>query len=384
MQSPNSETKIGITEKLSAQYNAKEFSESQLQLAEQIFRLLLKQAEVEVRKALSENLMNNRAVPTDVILSLAKDVEEVAVPVLQFSEVLTDDDLVEIVKSSEQEAAQVAIANRSNVSEKVSSALVSTENENVVGNLVRNQGASISEESYNHVVDTFPQHESIVESMLTRGTLPARVIKHMTMKVSSVIQNKLESKYNKSFDGINEFFKESGEIAALKFQESIAIDNDLIQLVDDLERNGQLENALQPANGMLSQLLDGIEQVGQMTPIAALQRGHLTLFEIGISRMTGIPFGNIHKLMQDSDGFQALYERAQLPPHFIEAVKLVIKVIKEMNQEAKKDPSVKRPQDDMYMFVKRIGQASRGQDIPNLAHFIDGINRAMENVQSEW
>ena len=52
-----------------------------------------------VRDALSENLKENPNVPHEVALSLAQDVDQVSLPVLQYSEILSDQDLTEVDRS---------------------------------------------------------------------------------------------------------------------------------------------------------------------------------------------------------------------------------------------------------------------------------------------
>jgi uncharacterized protein (DUF2336 family) len=108
-------------------------------IAQNIFRIMGKDTEVRVREALSQNLKEKPNVPHDIAVSLAKDVDSVSLPVLQFSEVLSDADLIEIVRSQDP-AKPVAIAQRSSVSEFVSSVLVDTENSDVVMSLVSNEG----------------------------------------------------------------------------------------------------------------------------------------------------------------------------------------------------------------------------------------------------
>ncbi|HLO75939.1 MAG TPA: hypothetical protein VK196_05730, partial [Magnetospirillum sp.] len=98
---PSADTRVEIAGKIAEQHSA--LSKSQRKLAEDIFRLMVKDAEVRVRQALSRQLKENPLVPHDVAISLARDVDAVALPMLQFSEVLTDEDLIEIVKSQSAE-----------------------------------------------------------------------------------------------------------------------------------------------------------------------------------------------------------------------------------------------------------------------------------------
>ena len=115
--SPNA--RIEVANKLAKQYRNKDFPPEQLKLAEQIFRLLLRDVEVHVRKAISDNLKDLKDVPRDVILQLTKDVKEVSIPVLEVSEVLTDTDLISIIQTTNEVASQIAISKRKNVSSKV-------------------------------------------------------------------------------------------------------------------------------------------------------------------------------------------------------------------------------------------------------------------------
>lgn len=55
----------------------------------QIFRIILKDAAVHVRHALSENLKSNSTIPRDVDQALAADVDLAALPILEYSPAMT-------------------------------------------------------------------------------------------------------------------------------------------------------------------------------------------------------------------------------------------------------------------------------------------------------
>lgn len=384
LEHPNAETKIGVLNKISRQYNSRQFTAAQVQLAEQIFRVLMRQAEVEVRKALSETLMNNANAPIDVVLALAKDVEDVALPILEFSEVLGDEHLVEIIRTTEKTAMHEAIANRSKVSEVVSRELVNTNNERVVDRLLQNDAAKISEPTYEKVITNYADKEMIVESLITRGSLSPVLISQMTKKVSKAIQKKIEKKYEQSFTDIGAFFQESSEVAAFKFIGMQAMDDDLMEIVDKLEERGQLEDYLHPVHGKLTQLIEGLEQLGHITPLSALAMGHITLFEISISRLTGLPYSNVHKLVGDrTGGLKALYDRAQLPMKLYDAVAFVVEVVNRMDQENKQSGSP-RAKDDLHRMLQNIIRSSEGRQVRNLAHFVSVIRTHIEKSQGDW
>ncbi len=54
--------------------------------------------ELRVREALAAHLKNSPDLAHDVAVALARDVDSVSLPMLKFSEVLTDEDLIEIVR----------------------------------------------------------------------------------------------------------------------------------------------------------------------------------------------------------------------------------------------------------------------------------------------
>ena len=80
-------------------------------------------APVLVRRALAITLKNSSVLPRDVALKLARDVDSVALPVLNYSPAVTDEDLAEIVRASDP-AKEVAVARRSGFSDTVAGGLV--------------------------------------------------------------------------------------------------------------------------------------------------------------------------------------------------------------------------------------------------------------------
>ena len=378
------ESKIKIVEKLSSYYSKKEFSDNELKLAEEIFRLLTTYAEIGVRKSLAENLMTADFVPRDILLSLAKDIEDVSSPILEFSELLNEDDLIDIIHTTENTDSQVAIARRETLSEAVSGALVDTSKGDVVETLLENSGAKISEASFEKVIEDFSDKEGVIEALVTRGSIPPSIVREVTNKVSNVIQKKLETKYKCSFTEIHSLFQESGEIAAFRFGNMKIFGDELIELINILEQNDQLEKALDPLHGKLTFLLNEIEPIGEFIPISAIAMGNKTIFEICMSRITGVKYSNIKKLVSDLDsGLKALYEKAKLPDSLFDAARFAIWVINKMDEEAAKFSSP-RASEDLHEYVRNIISLSKGKKIRNLSSFISIIRKHIDRQHGEW
>src|SRR6185437_9846591 len=92
-------------------------------LMTEILRQLIEDVESSVRRALAEKLAHQKDAPRDLVLALANDEIVVAQSILMHSEVLRDEELIEIIHHRTLEH-QLAVAMRKSVSETVSDALV--------------------------------------------------------------------------------------------------------------------------------------------------------------------------------------------------------------------------------------------------------------------
>ncbi len=107
--------------------------------------------EVEARTHVAKLLAPLDRAPGNVVNKLANDSIEVAAPLLEFSNVLSDDDLIEIV-SSQSEAHRVAIAGRNNVPERVGDAIVEHGGSPSLARLVSNKSAEITRDTMQKLV----------------------------------------------------------------------------------------------------------------------------------------------------------------------------------------------------------------------------------------
>lgn len=116
--------------------------------------MLAKDQAVRIRQTLAEALKEVTDAPPEVIRRLAWDVEAaVSTPVLRFSPVLTDQDLIEIIHAKPSPGSISAISQRDGVSEKVSEAIVDSDDEEGIAFLLRNESAQIREETLDRILD---------------------------------------------------------------------------------------------------------------------------------------------------------------------------------------------------------------------------------------
>jgi hypothetical protein len=107
--------------------------------------------EVEARVHVAKLLAPLERAPGTVVVKLANDDIEVARPLLEFSNVLSDDDLIDII-STHGEAHRMAIASRVNVPERVGEAIVQHGGTSSVVRLVRNPTAEFDADTLRKLV----------------------------------------------------------------------------------------------------------------------------------------------------------------------------------------------------------------------------------------
>ncbi len=309
MSDPSAQTRADTSAKLAAQFEAQELSESERQIAEDIFRALVKDVEVRVRESLSAHLKNSPDLPRDVALALAKDVDSVALPMLKFSEVLTDEDLVEIVRDR-NEAKQVAIAQRHEVSSRVADALIDTGNENAVARLVANEGADLTKKSLNRVINEYEQSVAVSDSLARRPNMPASVSAHLIEILTERLQDYLISKHELPFDTAANLILQARERATMSLVEYGSTDTELENLIEQLYRKGRLTPSL---------LLRG------------LCMGDMPFFERAMARLSELPLQNVRILIHDQGalGLESVYIRANLPQRLFPVFRAGIDLVDE-------------------------------------------------------
>lgn len=126
-----------------------------------------------VRRILSEILKDVAGAPPEVIKRLAIDSSiEVAGPVLEFSPLLTDEDLIEIIEAGTVKGGLSAISRRRHVTEGVSEAIVVTNDEEAIADLLGNKTAQIREQTLDDLIDRADKFELWHAPLVSRSKLP--------------------------------------------------------------------------------------------------------------------------------------------------------------------------------------------------------------------
>ena len=98
---PSPVARADMATKVAGKINAYSLTKTQFQIAMDIVELMARDAAEIVRESLSANLKASPELPHAVALRLAQDVDAVALPILEYSEVLEDEDLLDLVRCLE-------------------------------------------------------------------------------------------------------------------------------------------------------------------------------------------------------------------------------------------------------------------------------------------
>ncbi|MCH7863658.1 MAG: DUF2336 domain-containing protein [Proteobacteria bacterium] len=148
-----------------------------------------------VRRILSEALKDVADAPPEVIRRLARDAElVVAGPVLQYSPVLSEEDLLEIIEANPASGPLGAISRRDGVAESVADAIVATDDEDAVALLLANSSAQIREETLDKIIDQALDIESWHEPLVYRPALPGRAAAKLARFVAHILLEALKER----------------------------------------------------------------------------------------------------------------------------------------------------------------------------------------------
>jgi len=140
---------------------------------------------VRVRAILAEEIKSLDCVPVHIVQALARDVEEtVSVPILEYSPLLSDADLIEIIAEGKVHAVLSAIARRKPVSPSVSDAVVSALDIPSVATLLANPDARIRERTLDAIIEQAERISVWQDAVCVRADLSRRAIKRLASFVS--------------------------------------------------------------------------------------------------------------------------------------------------------------------------------------------------------
>ncbi len=306
---PSANARADMATALAREFEAGSLTAAERRIAEDIFRALAQDAAQRVRQALAEHLKESRDLPHDVALALARDIDEVALPILQHSAVLTDADLLEIIRQ-EGAGKQLAIAGRAAVPAIVAEAIVEAANPAAVARLVGNDGAELDADVLRRVLDRYPGDDAIQKPLAGRKALPAVVLERLVALASDSLRDTLAQRGDLPTGTASDLIIRIRERATAALLSAGAAAGDAERLARQLNAHGRLTASL---------------------ILRTLCLGDLAFLEAAFAELTGLPIDNARLLIHDPGrlGLKSLYARSGLPEELYPAFRVAIEVTRE-------------------------------------------------------
>jgi uncharacterized protein (DUF2336 family) len=165
-------------------------SDRETVLFDDVLKLVAAEMQDEVLAELSEAFADAEDAPVGLMQDLANHAFEVAGPILRRSKALDDQTLLRIVNYQSQQHIK-AVAQRNNVSETVSDAIVRLGDDVALDALMRNDGAQMSRSSMEAAVDRARRNAFLHEGVVRRGDLPLDLLNEMYFVVESNLRDQI-------------------------------------------------------------------------------------------------------------------------------------------------------------------------------------------------
>ena len=148
-------------------YVSERCDDEQVAQYDEVLCQLAELVEVEARTHVAKLLAPLERAPGNVVVKLANDIFDVAAPLLEFSNVLSDDDLIEII-ASQGEQHRVAIAGRTAVTQRVGEAIVEHGESASVTRLVTNSNAELGQSTLERLVERAASDPKLADNLRER------------------------------------------------------------------------------------------------------------------------------------------------------------------------------------------------------------------------
>ena len=258
---------------------------AQKELIADILITLVRQAERDLKYALADRLALMSDAPLRLILHLTEEDIDIARPILRYSQVLNDLDLLYIIQAHDSAYWQV-IAARENLNSSVIDMLVETRDVETARVLAANEKAHLTEKSQNILTDLACRDEKIARPLLHRPELPQDIARKLYSYVADDLKSFIRDHYAvQSPEQSSEVWATVNDVAR-EFTETVP------------------DSPLKPTLAMLKAagLFAEKGQLNTKLMLDTLKRGQIKSFIAQLSKFCGLPVSIIISILQQPQG----------------------------------------------------------------------------------
>jgi uncharacterized protein (DUF2336 family) len=211
----------------------------------------------------------------------ALDDIEVARPILENSEALTDATLLQVVEQKSQDH-MMAVTRRRRISEAVSQALVERGDDAVVSSLLTNEKAEIGLNAYDIVAKRAETSPVLQAPLVRRAGVPIELLNNLYMKVETDLRREIISKFESiAPEALEEAFQRTRTRVSTRYNQP-----------EDFEQS--------------KRRIDGMGRRGSLIPpalVTLMREGAVTRtsFKIALARLTGVEYEQVDRVVEGQD-----------------------------------------------------------------------------------
>ncbi len=235
----------------------------------------------QVRAQIARLIASNLSPFSRSAQRFAMDDIEVARPILEHSDVLSEDTLLRVVEQKSQDH-MMAVTRRKRISEAVSHALVERGDDAVVTSLLTNEKAEIGATAYDIVAKRAETSTALQAPLVRRSGVPLELLNDLYMKVEADLRRVIVGKYESV----------PPEELEAAFQRSRTRVSNRYAQPDDFETS--------------KRRIDGLERKGALTPpvlIALMREGvsARTSFKLAFARLADVDYDLVERVVEGPD-----------------------------------------------------------------------------------
>lgn len=258
------DTRLRIARRVGETLSADDLTPAERLAAEALARDLVCDVIESVRRELSKAIRHAKYLPREIALKIAHDVDSVACPFLEVTEVFSESDWQQLVLTISR-GARVAVARRRSMSEGLALALAETGDTLVTETLVENLDAPMTSPVCHSLIERSTGSVWLMDKLAERDGLKEEIVTKLCSVVSAAAREKLSRTYDLT-----------------DFTDPIGVEAEFASL-------SQLVR--ETSGPRLASLAERLRRDGMLTPIFLLQvirQGSIEFFEVAMSVLSSI------------------------------------------------------------------------------------------------
>lgn len=218
-------------------------NEKVTEMAYEILQTLAVDQDKQVRMALANSVKSLDTVPKSIAMTLAEDPEDdVALPILEFSFLLEDHDLMGLIVGGLRQARLGALASRAELSESLSRAVVETHDKIAIPSLLKNETAEISDEAFDILLKEADSSPKWMDILAVRSAVPESTLMKVARMASGALLQKLKARSGLDESVASEIEKAIDEESAASAENKKKTDEQALEArIEKMQRDGSLK-----------------------------------------------------------------------------------------------------------------------------------------------